>query len=729
MNFFNSLRFKLVVFSILIEIAVLTLLISNADRLILSHLSAQAYKQIQSIKSNFQASILPLLVERDYGSLDSLLTEYTQAKDIVYIFIVKEGRIIANSNWKGKNKFPRQDKKLDKFKNIFNTNVDITYSNKSYGKVYFGVDTSFLKQAQNELFSQSFLIALIEIILSVILLFSIGYLLTKHLITLTQAAEKITQNQFDINLNIKSKDELGLLAKTFNQMSKQIKTQFATIQQQNELEKTIFDNMAHILIATDKNGIITAFNKQAEKILGYTADEVIGKYSPEIFYDKQELIEVAKQYSKKFNENFEPNFKLLVYKTDKGLINQAHWKHITKDNKELIVKLTITALKDQSGKIYGYIGVAEDKTEKYYLEKSLEEETHRVKTILENAGDFIHILDNNGNLFMYSDSFLESLGYTEDEANNLNVVNWDENFNPNTMIQNLLDHPRTFETIHTRKDGTKFDVEVRTNGIILEGKTYLYAASRDISERKQAQHELQQKDMLLQQQTRLASMGEMIGNIAHQWRQPLSLIATMATSYHLKKNFNQPIVPDELYNDMAKINDVAQHLSQTIDDFRDFFKNNDTKQVFSVLKVIDDCENITSAAYKNHYITLKKEINEEQLEYNGSSSMLAQVILNLLSNAKDILIEKNIENKVVKINIYRHLGNIIITVKDNGGGVPENIMDKIFDPYFTTKHQSQGTGIGLYMSSQIIQKHFEGQLNIKNIDDEDGYGAEFKIVI
>ncbi len=729
MKLVNSLRFKLVVFSLIIEVTALSLLIINADRLILNHLSSSINKQIESTKSNFQAALLPLLIERDYATLDSLLKDYTNSKDIIYILIKKDEITISNSNWNKKEFIPIQSTKITSNENIYHTNVDITFANQVYGKVYFGFNTSFLHQASKELFSQSFIIAAIEIILSILLLFSIGYFLTKHLSTLTEASERIAQNQFDINLNIKSKDEIGLLSKTFNKMVTKIRTQLFTIKEQNQLKKAIFDNMAYNVLVFDKYGLITSYNKQAEKTFGYKASELINKEFITILHKKEDLEKKAKELSNIFQEPIEPNFKVITYKTDKGLENQNYWEVITKENKELIIKLSVTALRDNDNNIYGYIGVAEDKTEEYYLEKSLEEETHRIKTILENAGDFIHILDKDGNLYMYSSSFINSLGYTEQEAKSLNIKDWDINFKFKNDIDALLKLPKTFESVHIRKDGTTFDVEIRTKGIILDGKYYLYAASRDITERNQIQEELRQKDILLQQQSRLSSMGEMLGNIAHQWRQPLSLISATATGYQLKSELGMKSTQEETLKDMKKINEAVQYLSKTIDDFRNFFRSSNKKEIFKLVKVIDDCENITSAAFKNNHILLKKVIEDTDLEYNGASSMLSQVILNIFSNAKDILVEKDIKNRIVTITLKKEKNVTIIKIKDNAGGVPEEIIDKIFDPYFTTKHQSQGTGIGLYMSSQIIQKHFNGLLTVKNTKDEDGFGAEFTIKI
>ncbi len=727
MKFFQSLRFKLVAFSIIIEIIVLSLLIFNADRLILSHLGTQSIKQIESIKGNFQASILPLLVERDYGSLDSLLNEFTNTQNISYIFIIKEGTIISNSHWDTKKPLPTEDIQIHPNDNIYDTKVEITFANQNYGTVYFGFDMSFLKQAEEELLFQSFFIAMIEIFLSIILLFSIGYLLTKHLFTLTDAAEKISQNQFDIDINIKSKDELGLFAKTFNKMSHTIKNQFSTIEKHNAIQKAIFDNMAHIIISTDKYGIITSFNKPAEIFLGYKAEEVIGKVTPEIFHDKEEIIQAAQELSHEFNKEIPANFKVFSYKTDHGLFNQRKWKYITRDEQILIVELTVTALKDETGSIYGYIGVAENKTETYLLEQSLKKESNRVKTILENAGDYIHVLDSKGNLIIHSDSFIQSLGYTKEEAKTLNVKDWDKNFDPNVMLNSLMKEIQIFEAVHTKKDGSQFPVEIKTKQIILDGQPYLYAAARDISDRIQSQKELHQKDILLQQQSRLASMGEMIGNIAHQWRQPLSVISTLSTSYKLKKELEMPIETEVVFDDMKKINESAQHLSKTIDDFRNFFKSNNESSLFLIMSVIEDCKKMTSATFHNHFIELKQEIENPKLEYYGSSSMLSQVILNILANAKDAFIESKIQNKIVTITVYTENKELIISIKDNAGGVPEEIIEKIFDPYFTTKHQSQGTGIGLYMSSQIIQKHFEGEFSVQNLEDENGFGAQFDI--
>jgi len=582
----------------------------------------------------------------------------------------------------------------------------------------------FLKNAQNELVSQSFIIAFVEIVLTTVLLFSIGYLLTKNLFLLNEAAENITKKNFDVKLDIEGDDEIGRLSKTFNTMIVQIKSQLSTIEQQNEFQHSLINNIAYSMIATDKQGIITSFNNKSEEMLGYKASEVVGICTPEIFHDKEEVVKRAKEFSDELGENVNVGFDVFVAKTNKNLPNQHIWNYISKYGKTIQVNLNVTALKDINGETLGYIGVAEDITEKLRLEHSLFEETHRVKAILENAGDYIHILDMEGNVFMFSDSFSDSLGYTKEETAKLNVTAWDIGFDTKTIAE-LVINPKSFETKHTRKDGTVFDVEVRTSGIELDGKMYLYAASRDITERKLAQEQLHQRDILLQQQTRLAAIGEMMANIAHQWRQPLSAITSSISGLKLKQEFG--LLDD---NDISEVNDQilknAEFLSKTIDNFRNFFKKDQIKRKFFIADSINETINIIKASYDNHFIQLDTDF-DESIYYFGSDNMLSQVVLNLLSNSKDALVHNNIDEKHVMISLSMNNDNIKIEVKDNGGGIKEDIQEKIFDPYFTTKHQHQGTGLGLYMSNQIVQNHFNGQITVQNITTEFGMGACFVI--
>ncbi|MFV0564172.1 cache domain-containing protein [Malaciobacter mytili] len=236
------------------------------------------------------------------------------------------------------------------------------------------------------------------------------------------------------------------------------------------------------------------------------------------------------------------------------------------------------------------------------------------------------------------------------------------------------------------------------------------------------------KDSLLAQQSKMASMGEMIGNIAHQWRQPLSLISTIASGMKMQKEFG--LLDDkEFENNINNITKTTQHLSKTIDDFKNFFKPNKDKERFKAYNIIEKSLSLVSAQFKSRNIDIIKDI--ENIEIYGLENELIQVLINILNNARDELIKNDFEPKLIFICIKRENNQVKIKIKDNAGGVPIKFLDKIFEPYFTTKHQTQGTGIGLYMSQEIIVKHMSGNIEVENIEfmyeKQHFKGAQFTI--
>ncbi len=239
----------------------------------------------------------------------------------------------------------------------------------------------------------------------------------------------------------------------------------------------------------------------------------------------------------------------------------------------------------------------------------------------------------------------------------------------------------------------------------------------------------QEKDRLLFQQSKMASMGEMIGNIAHQWRQPISIISMWSNNIIMDIDMEE-VENESLRKYATNINEQTKHLSQTIDDFRDFFSPNKSKDKFSLKNSIDKTMSLLNASFKTHEIDVIIEIDD--IEITSLENELMQAILNIIKNAKDILVTLPKEyKKIIFITIYRETPNVIIEIKDNAGGVPEDIIEKVFEPYFTTKHKSQGTGIGLYMTESIITKHLEGSLFVKNVEykyeEKDYKGAAFTI--
>jgi signal transduction histidine kinase len=221
-----------------------------------------------------------------------------------------------------------------------------------------------------------------------------------------------------------------------------------------------------------------------------------------------------------------------------------------------------------------------------------------------------------------------------------------------------------------------------------------------------------EKNKILFQQNKMAAMGEMIGNIAHQWRQPLSIITTVASSMKLKKDLN--ILEDKEYKESLNyIIETSNYLSNTIDDFQYYFSPDKAKNIFNTKYLIDKLIKLISLELKENNIQIIKSI--KSLEIFNFENELLQVLINIINNAKDELIKKSSNLPAyIFIELYEENKTLVIKIKDNAGGIKEEIIDRIFEPYFTTKHKSQGTGLGLYMSEEIIVKHIQGSIKVTN---------------
>lgn len=250
----------------------------------------------------------------------------------------------------------------------------------------------------------------------------------------------------------------------------------------------------------------------------------------------------------------------------------------------------------------------------------------------------------------------------------------------------------------------------------------------DITKKHFLEIQNEKNEKLLYQQNKMAAMGEMIENIAHQWRQPLSAISTSATGIKLKKEMNL-LSDEDLIESMTTINDTVQYLSQTINDFKNFIdpnKNDYTR--FHISSTIETTLKLTQGKRVSKKIEIIKNIKD--IEIVSKENELVQVLINILNNAIDVL--SDIDGKrLIFIDAYIKNKYLIIYIKDNAMGIKDDIIEKVFDPYFTTKHQSQGTGIGLYMSQEIVSKLLNGKICVENetylYNNIKYTGASFKI--
>ena len=297
-------------------------------------------------------------------------------------------------------------------------------------------------------------------------------------------------------------------------------------------------------------------------------------------------------------------------------------------------------------------------------------------------------------------------------------------FDKEELLKNDVDHG--FEILMCKKDGTIFPTQIKERNLILDNKQLKIIAVLDLTD-------IKRKESMLYQQSKMAAMGEMMANIAHQWRQPLTAISISASGMKLHKELDI-LEDDEMSEQLDGIVESTEFLSHTIDDFQNFLKDKKIKENFKLENVIQKVLKLVSGNLKSVSIIINEEY-EQSFNLFGLHNELVQSLLNIINNAKDALVENGLNVKLIdiKTKLDTSSNNIILIIQDNAGGIPSHIIDKIFEPYFTTKHQAQGTGLGLYMTHLMLVDNMGGKLEVKNneiiFEDITYIGAEFKITI
>ncbi|MDD2768252.1 MAG: PAS domain S-box protein [Methylococcus sp.] len=303
------------------------------------------------------------------------------------------------------------------------------------------------------------------------------------------------------------------------------------------------------------------------------------------------------------------------------------------------------------------------------------------------------------------------------------------------------EHVSHYETVRRRKDGGEIHVAL-TVSPLRDKEGRLVGAStivRDVTERKRAQDELQrlalnlqqrvqeelaknrEKDHLLIQQSRLAAMGEMVHNIAHQWRQPLNALSIIIAN--IKDDYVYKALDENTLNQaVEKSYKLIQQMSTTIDDFRDFFRPDREAAEFDVAVAVENALFIVDDALRNNRIELRKELPRGLIAF-GYANQFSQAVLNIVANAKEAIQEHRPREPKISVELGPSNDDLVLSITDNAGGIAQEILPRIFDPYFSTKEQ--GSGIGLYMAKIIIERNMKGSIQAGNQTD----GAVFTLTI
>mgnify|MGYP000238062494 CR=1 FL=1 len=354
------------------------------------------------------------------------------------------------------------------------------------------------------------------------------------------------------------------------------------------------------------------------------------------------------------------------------------------------------------------------------LEKKLKTSINDFKTLVNSTLEAIFIFDKHGYCIEANNEAIKLFGFknSADILGKHMLYLGNEDFQKFSFDDEIQNNAIAYEASFKKNTGVSFPALVK--GIhSSRGRKKIYITSIiDLSD-------LKEKEKLLFQQSKMALMGEMMSAIAHQWRQPLNAIAALNMTVETKLEFNDNSLTLQDYSPVSeKIQNQLNYMSKTIDDFRDFFIPSKRKVNFSIGKAIHNVYEMISPQLKSHNIQVT--IDAQSIIINGYQNEFKQVLINIINNSKDAILSKKrkVGYIVIEVTALKEKSTLI-SISDNGGGIDEEIILKIFDPYFTTKFTSQGTGIGLYMSKMIIEKSMRGQLSVRNTKS----GAIFEILI
>lgn len=384
---------------------------------------------------------------------------------------------------------------------------------------------------------------------------------------------------------------------------------------------------------------------------------------------------------------------------------------------------------NEFGKLYDEINIM---LQRIYLAN----QEQKIASVAFETQTGMTITDANQKILKVNKAFTQITGYEADEVIGLTPAILKSGFQDKEFYKNMWeilkrDKYYSGEIYNKNKNGTIYPEYITIQTVLDDdGDIQYYVASfLDISLQKNQERTIKEKENLLMQQSKMASMGEMIENIAHQWRQPLSMITTSSTSLKMQKELDI-LTNDDLYKSLDNITNAATHLSQTIDDFRSFFKEDKMASNFSIKESLEKSIILLTSKFKNKNIEVS--INGDDAIVNGYRNEIIQVFLNILNNSNDVLDKVNIKEKLIIVQIETNEHDIQISFLDNGDGIEDKILPRVFDHKFTTKESSNGTGIGLYMSKLIIEKS-KGRISVQNEEfTKNGFtykGAKFIITL
>ncbi|MDD2292018.1 MAG: PAS domain S-box protein [Aliarcobacter sp.] len=567
----------------------------------------------------------------------------------------------------------------------YEKHFDITNEeSKKIGTISLYLSDRTLNKELDKIISNNVKEALIISLILILLLFlTIRYFVLKPLNDMIEVINNADKDGIPTEkFSSSGSKEIFTLSNTMNNMIESIKSSRKILKDnENRLKSLLEMSPIAVRIATNEGEKIVFANNAYLKLLNIEAKELLQK-NPKIYYIKESIY---RDILDSLDRNERIENKLISLNIDNNEVWViASYMNIIYDNEKAV------------------IGWFYDVTDKIKIQKQIEEQKNEFETIFNYSIDGLAIVDLESNFLEFNASYIKMTGFTREELLKTSCINLtapEDIPRAKIALENILNKGFVvdFEKTCIVKDNRHLTVNMSM--VLLPDKKRILLSIKDITQHK-----------LMESQSKLASMGEMIGNIAHQWRQPLSLISTIASGIKVKVDFGL-FDEKEIIPDMENIIKQTNYLSNTIDDFRNFIKNSNEKGEVQISNIINKTLSILNPSIVNHNIKMILNIKDD-IKFDGYENQLIQALINILNNAKDAL-EENVKadkNKLIFIETKNIPNGLVLKIKDNAGGIPENIIGKIFEPYFTTKHKSIGTGIGLSMTHQIIIKHHNANI-------------------
>jgi PAS domain S-box-containing protein len=721
-SFARSLRFRLLAASLVIELIMLIILVGNSLRLIDQHLIRQTESRVTAIELAYKTAVALPLAARDYATLRDILDAWRQASDVTYLVVTDPaGNVLAASGWLAGKSLPAPTKDI-KSSEILHVAFPVDVLGQRYGQVHYGLSLTFLDAARHDLLVQGALIALVELLLSSLMLFAVGYWLTRHLASLTEASSNIAAGNYKTRLPVADNDEVGKLTRNFQRMAEAVESRVTELADQFSRQKAIFSALGEGVYGVDQLGRCTFINPAALAMLGWLEDEIVGHESHSIFH-----------HSHADRRAFPVNECPVFLTSSDGLRRSKEDWLWRKDGTGFPVMLTVTPI-STSGEVDGAIVAFRDITEIRRATEALRDSRDRLISFTNALPDIVVIKDGQSRWQTINNAAAEILCFGD--------IHWQGR--TNVELAALRPEFAAFHQAAAVSDEIawcKGEISLCIENISGQGQAplicevrkmplfaqdgsrlALMVIARDITERKKAEVELEKYRMHLEELVadrteQLAEAKELaesanvaksafLANMSHEIRTPLNAITGMA---HLIRRAG--LSPEQLSR-LDVLEASGDHLLEIINAVLDLSKIEAGKFVLeevhlNVESMLSNIASMLRARAEAKQLQLIIDLAPLPNNLLGDATRLQQALLNFVVNAIKFTASGSVTVRAILEEEDADAALLRFEVSDTGIGIAADVIPKLFAAFEqadnSTTRKYGGTGLGLTIAKKFAQ--------------------------